>query len=51
MEIYPFRLRGAAKKAIMLFANAKTGFLGSVLSGKVRKWLFLLERTYWKTWL
>jgi hypothetical protein len=51
VEVYPLRLRGAAKEAIILFANAKTGVLGSVFSGNVREWLFLSEGTYWKTWL
>lgn len=37
VEVHPFKLRGSAKKTIILFANAEMGFLGSALSGKVRK--------------
>lgn len=49
VEVHPFKFSGSAKKAIILFANAEMGFLGSVLSEKVRKWLFLSGSTCWKT--
>lgn len=49
VEVHPFKFSGSAKKAIILFANAEMGFLGSVLSGKksqemaVSFWKYLLE--------
>lgn len=51
VEGHPFKVSGSAKKAIILFAKAEMGFLGSMLSEKVRKWLFLSGSTCWKTWL